>query len=289
VVTRVVAGRARVVRELRAAAPLMAALRAPIPARGPWLTAVLNARSWTVLPLPAGTRPVAVVVDPHRQGRPEAAAFLSVRRRGPSAEVAVLGQGAAPLPGGRPTARLLAGDDAAADGLAEGIVTLLDGLRGGWTLRLEGLPLGDPTLRALAARLPAAVLANVRSSILVDDLDSGAAPVVRTRDGAALDRLLPELLAREPAAAARRFLRAVARLHAAIGQLELAVVTDGDRTAAALLTLVDGNDRWPWWGTSDVGGLHTQMGAPLVGLTARGGLRLPENPPFLAVRNPGRG
>ena len=41
--TRVAVGRARVVREIRAAAPLMAALRAPVAARGPWLTAVLNA------------------------------------------------------------------------------------------------------------------------------------------------------------------------------------------------------------------------------------------------------
>jgi hypothetical protein len=42
VLTRIVVGRARVVREVRAAAPLMADLRAPITARGPWLTAVLN-------------------------------------------------------------------------------------------------------------------------------------------------------------------------------------------------------------------------------------------------------
>ena len=39
---------------------------------------------------------------------------------------------------------------------------------------------------------------------------------------------------------------------------------------AGLLTLVDGDDRWPWWGTGDVGGLRTEMGAPLVGLTAPG-------------------
>ena len=39
---------------------------------------------------------------------------------------------------------------------------------------------------------------------------------------------------------AREFLRAAARLHAAIGQLEVAVVPDGDGPRAALLTLVDG-------------------------------------------------
>jgi hypothetical protein len=61
VFTRVAAGRARVVREVRAAAPLMTALRAPVTARGPWLTAVLNvgaAHRFT-------GRPVAVVVEPH--------------------------------------------------------------------------------------------------------------------------------------------------------------------------------------------------------------------------------
>ena len=284
--TRIAAGRARVVRELRAAAPLMAKLRAPVPARAPWLTAVLNSRSWTDLPALAGTRPMAVVVEPHRHGRPDAVAFLTVRRRGPLAEVTVLGQGVAPLPGGRPAARLLARDDAAADHHAQGILQLLDGLRAAWTLRLEGLPLGDPTLRALATRLPTAVLGNVRSARLVDALDGAGGPVRRTRDGRTLEHWLPALLAREPDASARGFLRAAARLHAAIGQLELAVVADGDRMTAAVLTLLDGDDRWPWWGASDVGGPATEMGAPLVALTARGGLRLPSNLPFVALRRP---
>jgi hypothetical protein len=289
VLTRVVTGRARVAREIRAAEPLMAALRAPVPARGPWLTAALNARSWTGLPVPAGTRPVAVVVERHRPGRPDAVAFLTVRRRGPFAEVAVLGQDAAPLPGGRPAARLLARDDAAADGLAAGIAGLVDGLRGAWTLRLQGLPMGDPTLRALAARLPAAVLANARSAVLVDELDGRVATVRRSRDGRTLDRWLPALLAPERDPSARRFLRVAARVHAAIGQLELAVVADGDRLTAAVLTLLDGEDRWPWWGTSQLGAPRTELGSPLVGLTARGGLRLLDDPPFPAVRKPDRG
>ena len=54
---------------------------------------------------------------------------------------------------------------------------------------------------------------------------------------------------RAPIPRARAFLRATARLHAAIGQVELAVVADGDTLRAGLLTLVDGADRWPWWGT----------------------------------------
>jgi hypothetical protein len=263
--SRIAVGRARVVREVRAAAPLMADLRAPVTARGPWLTAVLNEGAAHRSAGPWTPRPVAVVVEAHPQGRPEAVAFLTLRRRGPTTVVTLLGDGTTPLPPGRPFARLLARNEESARLLAAGITGLLDRLRGPWTLRLAGLPLGDPTARELAAALPTAVLANVRSSRLVDELDT-AVGVVRSTDPQALERWLPELLAREPRARARGFLRASARLHAAIGGLELAVVADGV-LRAALLTLVDGTDRWPWWGTSDIGGLRTEMGAPLVGLT----------------------
>ncbi|MGK5171524.1 GNAT family N-acetyltransferase [Geodermatophilus sp. CPCC 205761] len=81
----------------------------------------------------------------------------------------------------------------------------------------------------------------------------------------------PGLLAREPDPRGRAFLRAAARLHAAIGQLELAVVADGDRLRAGLLTLADDAGRHPWWGWSDAGGLGREMGAPVVTLTLRGG------------------
>jgi hypothetical protein len=262
---RIAVGRARVVREVRAAAPLMAALRAPVPARGPWLTVVLNeaaaARS--------RSRPVAVVVEAHRQGRPEAIAFLSVRRCGLTTVVSMLGGTAEPLPGGLPTARLLARDEEAANRLAEGVADLLGTLRRPWSLEIAGLPLGDPTARALSARLPTSVLGNVRSVRLVDELDDLAgAPVLRSRDPRVLERWLPALLARADGPRARVLLRAAARLHAAIGQLELAVVADGDDLRAGLLTLVDGEDRWPWWGTGE--GLRTEMGAPLAGLTVLG-------------------
>jgi hypothetical protein len=256
----------------------MELLRAPVPSRGPWLTAVLNAGSWRALPAPAGRRPVAVVVEPHRQGRPAAVAFLELRRTGPATTVTLLGHHTAPQPSGRPPLRLLARDDAAADLLAAGILDLLASLRGSWALRLAGLPMGDPTLRALAGALPGAVLANQRSRQLLDELDAQSTPPVRSRDPREVERWLPALLARESDPRARGYLRAAARLHAAIGQLEVAVVADGDRVRTALLTLIAGNDRWPWWGFGDVGGLRTAMGAPLVGLSARGGLRPPPLP-----------
>jgi hypothetical protein len=265
VFTRVAAGRAQVVREVRAAGPLMAALRAPVTARGPWLTAVLN----TAAAQRSGGRPAAVVVEPHRQGRPAALALLALRRRGLLTEVTLLGGDVVPLPGGRPPARLLAGDDRAAASLADGVLGLLDALRGPWALRLAGLPLGDPTARHLAARLPTAVLGNARSAALVDELD-GLGPVRRSRDPRCLERWLPDLLAREPDRRAREFLRTAARVHAAIGQLEVAVVPGVDGLRAVLLTLVDGADRWPWWGAGPAGGLRTQMGSPLVSLTVPG-------------------
>ncbi|MDK3256122.1 hypothetical protein [Blastococcus capsensis] len=131
---RVVLGRARVVREVRAADPLAAALGAPVTARARWLTAVLDddaARR-------SLTRPAAVVVDGEPGGPPRAAAFLALRRRGPVV-VALLGQHSRPLPGGRPTARLLAQDDAAAGQLATGMLDPLNSLRGLRSLRLPDL------------------------------------------------------------------------------------------------------------------------------------------------------
>jgi hypothetical protein len=239
----------------------MATIRAPIPARGPWLTAVLNDGATR---RPRG-RPVAVVVEAHPQGRPEAVAFLELRRRGPVTTVGLLGGTTAPLPGGRPPHRLPAGNPEVADLLADGVLALLGSLRGPWAMRWSGLPLGDPTVRALAARLPTAVAANERSRRLLDGLDE-VGDVQRSRDPVVLEQWLPALLAAADGRL-RRFLRAAARLHAAIGQLELAVVADGEVLRAGLLTLVDGDDRWPWWGTTTIGGLSTEMGAPLVTLT----------------------
>src|SRR4051812_4103529 len=160
----------------------MAALRAPATARGPWLTAVLNEGAARRPP----ARPVAVVVEPHRQGRPDGVAFLTLRRRGLATTVTMLGNGLAPTPPGMPPSRLLARDEETADRLVSGVLELLGSLRGPWSLQLAGLPLGDPTLRALAARLPTALLANSRSFRLVDELDQVDA-VVRSRDPQVLE------------------------------------------------------------------------------------------------------
>ncbi|NEK57239.1 hypothetical protein GCU56_05040 [Geodermatophilus sabuli] len=266
-------GRGPVLRQLCAAEPLLAGLRAPATARAPWAATVLNAAAAGRRPRP---RPVAVVVDgpgPVRGSAtpPAALAALTLRAAGPRVTATLLPASAGPVPPGTPPARLPARDDAAATALAAGVLALLDSLWRPWTLRLTGLPLGDPTLRALGRLRPDGAFANARSTRLVDDLDA-AGPVLRSRDPRLLDRWLPELLAREPARQSREHLRAVARLHAALGQLELAVVADGDRLAAALLTLLDGPERRPWWGFSDRGGLSTEMGAPLVSFTLRGGL-----------------
>jgi hypothetical protein len=260
---RIVTGRAGVARELRAAGPLLAALRAPVTARAPWLTAALALDA-------AGrsSRPVAVVVDARGTGVPRALATL-VLRGGPRLTATLLGDGL-PVPAGVAPARLPARDDDAADQLAAAVLALLDRVRRPWTLRLSGLPLGDPTLRATGRLRPEAAFASARSARLVDALDA-VGPVHRTRDPAELERRLPALLARQPDRRARAALRVTARLHAAIGQVELATVADGDRLRAGLLTLVDGPDRRPWWGTSEVGALGTEMGAPLVSLTLRGG------------------
>jgi hypothetical protein len=268
--TRVVDGRARVVREIRAATPLMSRLAAPVPASGPWLTATLNAQSARPF---SPVRPRAVVVE--QSGPPtDGLALLSFRRRGPATAVTLLGADPGPLPGGRPTGRLYARDDEVAGRLADGVADLLDRLRSPWTLHLAGLPLGDPTLRRLAAAMPDSSLATSRSRRLVDELDT-VGEVRRSRDPAEVERRLPDVLARVPERQ-RTSVRAVARLLAAIGQLEVAVVPAADGPAAVLLTLLDrrptGEDRWPWWGSSDVGGLRRELGSPTVALTASAGL-----------------
>ncbi|SDE26033.1 hypothetical protein SAMN05660485_00362 [Blastococcus fimeti] len=278
--TRVVVGRDRVVQEVRAATPLARRLNAPVTARAPWLTAVLDVQAARRR---AG-RPVAVVVGADGQP-PSAVAFLQLRRRwstsGLATAVTVLGDGL-PTPPGGPTTRLLAADDDASAALAEGVLELLGGLRGPWSLHLAGLPLGDRTARRLAERFPMARMATERTTALVDGLDDGG-PVARSADPRELERVLPALLAPAPDAGARAFLRAAARLHAAAGRLEVAVPVD---RPGALLTLLDGPDRRPWWATPGLPGMRSERGAPAAAVTVPARSWLP--PPDVARRLGGR-
>ncbi|WP_199584509.1 hypothetical protein [Blastococcus sp. TF02A-30] len=279
--TRIAVGRARVVREVRAAEPLAERLRAPLTARPPWLTAVLVVQAARRLP----GRPVAVVVGGDLDAAPRAAAFLWLRRRGLGTAVTLLGDGVGPVPGGRPHARLLAADDDAAAFLADGIADLLGTLRGTWSLRLAGLPLGDPTARRLAARFRGGALATARTGRLVDEL--GDEGVARSRDPRELERWLPALLARVPDARSRTFVRSAARVHAAAGRLELAVTQDaGGELRDGLLTLVDGEDRWAWWSTA---ALAVEMGAPAATLTVPPRRLLPAPDAMRWLRVSGRG
>ncbi|MGY1671075.1 hypothetical protein [Geodermatophilus sp. SYSU D00710] len=278
--TRVVLGRARVAHEVRAAVPLARSVRSPLTASAPWLTTVLAVQAAHRRPR---LLPAAVVVGPHRSARPDALALLALASAGPVVTATLLGDGL-PVPGGRPAARLPARDDDAAALLAAGVLGLLTSFRRPWRLRLAGLPLGDPTVRALARLRPDAVVATTRSRRLVDDLDALAAAtgarVERSRDARALDAALPALLAGERDPRARDLVRAAARLHAAVGRLEVATVTDGGRLRGGLLTLLDGDppggggpagaDRLPWWGHAEPGGLREETGAPLVGVSVGG-------------------
>ncbi|MEX5718136.1 hypothetical protein [Geodermatophilus maliterrae] len=269
--TRVVLGRARVAGEVRAAVPLARGLAAPVTATAPWLTTVLSVQSVHRRPR---LLPVAVVVEPHPSGRPDALALLALATAGPVVTATLLGDGL-PVPGGRPPARLLARDEDAAGRLAAGVLGVLTSLRRPWRLRLTGLPMGDPTVRALGRLRPDARMATARTTRLVDGLDDvTGARVVRSRDARDLDRVLPALLARERNARVRDLVRAAARLHAALGRVEVAAVHEGGRLRAGLLTLLDGADRLPWWGWSDVGGLGSGAGAPSVGLSVDGRGRL---------------
>jgi len=263
--TRTVLGRARVAEEVRAAVPLARALAVPVTATAPWLTAVLSVQA--ARPRPR-LLPAAVVVGPRGQDRPDGLALVALTATGPVVTATLLGDGL-PVPGGRPPARLLARDDDAAERLAVGVLDLLTGLRRPWRLRMAGLPLGDPVVRALAQRRPDARVATARSLLLVDRLDD-AGPVVRSRDPRAVNRVLPDLLATERDGRARDLVRVAARLHAVLGQVEVATVREDGRLRAGLLTLVDGTDRLPWWGRSEIGGLETVRGAPLVGVTVSG-------------------
>jgi hypothetical protein len=267
VITRVAEGRSRVVREIRAAAPLLAGQGTPTTARGPWLAAALHAA-----PAPAPrVRHRAVVVEAHRQGRPAGAALLSSRpalRDGRRVVTLhrLLGDGGTPGPPGTAPRRLPAADPAVAELLADGVADLLARTRGPWELSLTGLPMGDPVLAALGARLgTGATFRTTRSRALVDALDE-TGPVHRSTDPVVLERWLPVFLAHRPTGSRRADVRALARVHAAAGVLEHAVVPGADGARAGLLTLLDGGVRRPWFGFG--AGLRDAPGQPWVSLAA---------------------
>lgn len=259
-------GRETVVREIRALAPLTAGPATPTTARGPWLTAALRAA-----PAPAPqVRHRAVVVEADPQGRPAGMALLSsvpVLRRGrPVTLVRLLGDGGPPGPPGLAPRRLPAVDPDAAALLADGVADLLAATRGPWELALTGLPMGDPVLAALGARLgTGAVFTTTRSRVLVDGLDA-VGPVRRSREPADLERWLPLLLAYRPAGTRRADVRTLARVHAAAGVLEHAVVPGDGGARAGLLSLLDGGVRRPWFGFGP--GLTEAPGQPWVSLVA---------------------
>ncbi len=268
VFTRVVEGQTPVVREIRAAAPLLSELAVPPTARGPWLTAALHATS---APVPR-VRHRAVVVQEHRQAGPTGLALVSsstrLRRGRPVTVVRLLGDGGPPGPPGVAPRRMPAADPEVAGQLADGIADLLAGTRGQWQLELTGLPLGDPVLAALGARLgTGAEFRTSRSRSLADELRTGA-PVRRSTDPADLERWLPAFLEHRPVGARRADLRALARVHAAAGLLEHAVVPSGAVATAGLLTLLDGEARRPWWGFGPAAG--SGPGQPWVSLSASG-------------------
>lgn len=271
VLTRVVDGPARVVREIRAAAPLLRELAAPTTARGPWLAAALHAA-----PAPAPrVRHRAVVVEAHRHGRPAGLALITsrveVHRGRPVTVLRLLGDQGPPGPPGTAPRRLPAADPAVAVLLAEGIADLAAGTRGRWQLELTGLPLGDPVLAALGARLgTGADFATSRSRSLADHLGE-AADVRRSTDALDLEHWLPDFLDHRPRGGRRADLRALVRVHAAAGLVEHAVRVDGrGRASAGLLTLLDGAARRPWWGFGGPEGERTTPGQPWVALRASG-------------------
>ena len=203
VLTRVAVGRAPVVREVRAAGPLMAALRGaghrprPVADRG----AQRRAPRRRPRGRPGRGRGRAARAGP--PGGRRVPARSAVAGRSPT--VTLLGDGTGPLPGGRPPARLLARDDERRRPAGRrhrrpaGHACAARGPCAWPACRWATRPLRAPGRPA--ARRPS--LANVRSRRLVDELDDVGA-VVRSRDPAVLERWLPALLARVPDRRARR-------------------------------------------------------------------------------------
>ena len=217
--------------------------RAGSPPAAPWLTAVLNAGPPAARP----SGPVAVVVEAHRPGAPRGGrvpARCAAGAASPSSRCSATAVG--PVPGGRPPARLLARDELPPTLLADGIVDLLGALRRSLAAAAGRAAAGRPDRAARSLPgCPRPCSPTSRSPRLVDELDDvGVVAQHATRRA----RAVAARAAGRGRSAGRRFLRAAARLHAAIGAGRGGRVADGP-SAAACSRCVDGADRWPWWGT----------------------------------------
>ena len=131
--TRIAVGRARVAARSAPPRPSWRRCGRPSP-RG----ALADRRPQRGAAHPFSGRPVAVVVEAHRQGRPDAAAFLLLRRRGPAPATR---RCSAPVRAA--DFRLgLARDDEMAGLLADGVVDLLAEYTDNGAEVLEGQPAG---------------------------------------------------------------------------------------------------------------------------------------------------
>lgn len=136
----VAVGHAEVLDTLRQAEPLLSTV--PCTARSPWIDAWLSA--WP------DVRPVAVSL---RDGGAVAGlACLALRRRGPLTRVVLAGHQVSDY------ARLPVRSPSLAGALARGIVGVVGGIRGPWTLRFDQLPESDPVLAELTRLLPTAAV-----------------------------------------------------------------------------------------------------------------------------------
>ena len=139
---RLLRGRGQVSRVLESARGLFEATGTPVPARTEWLSCWLAAFE--------AVEPVAVVAgDPTE---PTGLACLAVTRLGPFRTVTLVGDG--PSDYGRMPVR----DEAAAEAVAAGIVSLLTAMPRPWRLRLAQLPVDDPVASRLRTALPGARL-----------------------------------------------------------------------------------------------------------------------------------
>lgn len=215
---RVVAGGGVVVREGVAALTglggelddLMDHAGVPITARRPWLTCWARCHDdWTPW-----------LVGVLRGGRLRGAALLARQRRRGGTRIVALGAGASDY------AALPVREPRDAVPLAAAVAAALRGEHRPWTAHLEQLPVGDPVVAALRARLPAAEIGPADPAVVVPidppGVDLRPAASARTRKNLRTahgrirrDGLWPEVRRIHAAADVRAALPEIARVRAA--------------------------------------------------------------------------